>query len=104
MNKQDSIDYKYYFNQTDNIVELEWYDNITDCKYMFIYCYNITEINMSNFNTSLVNNMNQMFADCVNLEYINLNNFNDSKTGSIFNMFKSVQKNTVICLKELNTQ
>ena len=156
LNKQDSIDYKYYFNQTDNIVELEWYDNITDCKYMFIYCYNITEINMSNFNTSqvttmenmfshcssltsldlsnldtsqvndmygmfkncssltslnlssfntsLVTNMNQMFADCVNLEYINLNNFNDSKTGWIYSMFKSVQKNAVICLKELNTQ
>ena len=42
---QDTIAYKYYCNQTNNIVELILDDNLKNCGFMFRMCYNITEIN-----------------------------------------------------------
>ena len=33
--EQDKIEYKYDFNQTENLVELIWDDNITNCEYLF---------------------------------------------------------------------
>ena len=60
-NKTDIINNSYYFNQTDNYVELRWDNPINNCINMFKQCSKITELNLSNFNTSLVINMNHMF-------------------------------------------
>ena len=46
-NKKDLIEYKYYFNQTDNIVELIWDNNINNFEYMFSKCSEITDIDLS---------------------------------------------------------
>ena len=85
--EQDRNSNKYYFNQTDNIVELEWYDNIIDCGYMFYKCFNITEINLSNFDSSLVKNMNHMFYNCSSLISLDLFNFDTSKVMDMEYMF-----------------
>ena len=116
--KQDSIEYKYQFNQTENFVELILDDNINNCAYMFYGCSDITEINfydfnalevtnmaamfcgcssltsldLSSFNTSKVNNMCWMFANCLLLTSLDLSNFDTSQVISIDNMFKSCKK------------
>ena len=77
-NKQDIIKYKYHFNQTDNFVELIWNDYINDCENMFYKCSNITEINLSKYNTSNVTKMSNMFNDCLSLTSLDLSNFNTS--------------------------
>ena len=59
--RQDTIAYKYIFTQADNYVELIWDDNVQNCDYMLYGCNNITEINLSQFNTSNVASMNYMF-------------------------------------------
>ena len=59
-NKQNTIDYIYDFNQTDNYVKLIWDDNITNCNYMFYFCLNIIQIDLSHFNTSQVTQMNSI--------------------------------------------
>ena len=102
-NKQDSIKYKYYFNQTDNIVELIWYDNLTDCKYMFIGCYNITEINLSNFNTSQVTTMFSMFAHCSSLTSLDLSNLDTSQVNNMYGMFQNCSSLTSLNLSDFNT-
>ena len=84
---QDIIEYKYYFNQTENIVELIWKNNINNCSYMFSKCSNITEIDLSNFNTSNVEFMQSMFSDCSSLISLNLSNFNTSKVKRLDSMF-----------------
>ena len=33
--RENSIEYMYYFNQTDNSVELIFDDDLDDCGYMF---------------------------------------------------------------------
>ena len=43
--KQNNIDYKYFFNRTDNYVEIIFDDNLVNCYFMFYDCNSITEIN-----------------------------------------------------------
>ena len=39
---------------------------------MFANCLLLTSLDLSNFDTSQVTNMNAMFYNCISLEYINL--------------------------------
>ena len=55
--KNDTIGRTYYLNETENLIELIWNDEINSCIYMFYGCSKITEINLCNFNTSLVRSM-----------------------------------------------
>ena len=86
-NKQNTIEYKYYFNQTDNIFELIWNDSINDCSNMFAKCYKIFEINLSNFDTSKVTNMKYMFYNCSSLTSLDLSNLNTSQVTNAISIF-----------------
>ena len=59
---------------------------------MFYNCYSLTSINLSNFDTSKVNNMNSMFYGCSSLTSINLSNFNTSKVNDMDFMFYGCSK------------
>ena len=52
--KQSTIKYSYNLNETDNFIELIWNNRIGSCGHMFEGCNDITEIDLSNFDTSLV--------------------------------------------------
>ena len=54
---------------------------------MFAYCQKLTSINVSNFNTSNVTDMNGMFAYCQKLTSLNVNNFNTSNVTNMSAMF-----------------
>ena len=91
-NEQETIDYRYYFNQTDNYVELIWNDSINTCINMFHNCYSIIEINLSNFDTSLVTSMYRMFSNCSQLTSLDLSNFNTSLVASMGYMFYNCEE------------
>ena len=59
---------------------------------MFEGCYNLETIDVSNFDTSNVNNINNMFSFCFNLEFVNLSNFDTRNNGgdeyAIFSLHK----------------
>ena len=101
--KASNIDYTYTFTQTNNFVELIWKDNLDNCKNMFRGCINITEINFTYFDTSLVNNMGYMFEGCSSLTFINLTNFNTSKVTSMYSMFNGCKSLTSINVSSFNT-
>ena len=82
-----TITNEYYFDKDDNYVILEWNDVIKNCKYMFYFCSNITEIIFNNFDTSEVTLMNEMFSGCSKLISLDLSNFKTSKVTSMRNMF-----------------
>ena len=70
--ENNTKNYRYYLNQTDNIVQLLWDNNsINSCYKMFEYCTDITEIDLSNFNTSNVRDMSLMFCECSLLTSLN---------------------------------
>jgi len=102
-NKQDKIEYKYYFNQTNNFVDLIWFDYIKDCGFMFWKCTNIIEINLSNFDTSHVTAMNAMFSYCSSLTSIDLTNLKTSLVKYMNWMFAYCSSLTSLNLSNFNT-
>ena len=100
---QDTIAYKYYCNQTNNIVELIWDDNLKNCGAMFRMCYNITEIDLSNFNNAQITAMNSMFAHCRSLTSINLYNFDTSQVRNMGSLFFDCKSLTSLNLSGFNT-
>ena len=102
-NKQDTIKYKYYFNQEDNEVELVWDDNINDCSYMFRKCSGITEIDLSNFNASQVIYMNRIFSHCSSLTSLDFSNLDTSKVTDMWSMFSHCSSLTSLDLSNFDT-
>ena len=71
---------------------------VNDMRCMFNECYKLKEIKgKENFNTNQVTNMEVMLQNCTELEYLNLSNFNTSKDNDIGWMFNQCHK-----LKYLN--
>ena len=82
------ITYQYYFNEINNTVNLIWNNSINVCENMFYECSNITEIDLSNSNTSRCTSMSGMFLGCSKLTSLNLSNFNTSNVKNMDSMFK----------------
>ena len=101
--RQERKSIKYLFNRTNNFVELIWDNDITICVNMFNGCTNITEIDLSNFDASNVNNMGVMFANCSSLTLINFSNFDTSQSTNIGTMFSSCTSLTSLDLSSFNT-
>ena len=94
----------FYLNQTDNIVKLLWNNNnIYSCYEMFEVCSDITEIDLSNFDTSNVQNMNEMFRDCISLTSFNFSNFITSKVLNMGSVFYNCSSLTSLNLSNFNT-
>ena len=98
-----TITYQYYFNETNNTINLIWNNSIDNCEYMFSECSNISEIDLSNFDTSRVINMYSMFHKCSNLTSLNLSNFNTSKVTHMGYIFYGCLQLTSLNLSNFDT-
>ena len=87
--KLSTINYSYYLNETYNFIDLIWNNSINYCEWMFYECKDITEIDLSNFDTSIVTSMWNMFWKCYSLSSLNLSNFNTSLVKNMNGMFQS---------------
>ena len=102
-NRQDIINHTYYFNLTENIVELVWNYSITNCTNMFRRSYDITEINLFYFDTSEVKSMWCMFFYCTSLTSLNLSSFETSNVESMAGMFQNCYSIISLNLSSFNT-
>ena len=67
--------------------------NVIDMEAMFNECHKLKEIKrINNFNTSKVTNMNAMFQECYELEYLDLSNFDTSNVTDMEAMFNNCHK------------
>jgi len=87
----NNIKYKYnkYFipkNEGKYNIKLKFNINIKDCSYMFANCVNIEKINLIDFNTENIINMQYMFYEC-NIKNINLFSFKTKKVKNMCNLF-----------------
>ena len=64
----------YNFPGTNNNITLIWNNSIDKSLCMFDECSDITEINVSNFDSSKVKNMGAMFRKCSSLKSLDLSN------------------------------
>ena len=101
--KQGSINYSYNFNQTENIVELIWYNYITETVNMFYGCSDITEMDLSNFESSYVDNMGWMFRNCTSLTSINLSNFYTTSATKFNRLFQNCSSLTSVDLSKFDS-
>ena len=80
----------HYINipEPDIEIKLEWNNvNIDSTKRMFYNCTEITEIDLTKFDTSLVTDMSYMFSMCYSLSFVNVSNLNTLKVETFENMF-----------------
>ena len=88
---------KNFFKECTNIISLDLSDfdtsNITNIESMFNGCLKLKEIKgMNKFTTNNVITMNAMFQDCSVLEYLDLSNFDTSKNINMECMFNRCYK------------
>ena len=81
-----------WFWNMDGLTEISGIDNlntsdVTNMRYMFNNCQNLTSLDLSGFDTSNVTNMYAMFYNCESLTRLNLSGFNTSNVTDMAYMF-----------------
>ena len=93
-----------WFNNIRDI-DLSNFDTsrVTDMNYMFWNMHSLTSLNLSNFNTSKVTNMSSMFYNMRNLTSLDLSNFDTSNVTNMKAMFHNSWSLTSLNLSNFNT-
>ena len=106
-NSGDMFYSKYNEQKIKNILELDLSNfdtsKVTNMQYMFTGMRNLTALNLSNFNTSQVTNMKSMFAGMNNVTALNLFNFNTSQVTNMESMFYGLSNLTIFNLSNFDT-
>ena len=71
----------------ENTIILEWNNKLNSTNNMFRDCINIKEIDLSQFDSSLVTRMSSMFMNCYSLINVVFSNFDTSSFNAIGSMF-----------------
>ena len=96
--------YFYKFKTSGKyIIEYSFNNFITNTNYMFYKCSSLTNLNLSNFNTTNVTNMSDMFSECSSLTNLNLSNFNTTNVTNMSDMFSGCSSLTNLNLLNFNT-
>ena len=97
----------YDAQKIKNILELDLSNfdtsNVTNMQSMFSGMSNLTTLDLSNFNTSKVTNMAAMFYTTSNLTTLNLSSFNTSQVTNMRHMFYGMPNLTSLNLSNFDT-
>ena len=75
---------------------------VTDMDSMFYSCYSLISLDVSNFNTSKVADMSYMFNGCYSLTQLDVSNFDTSNVTSFQAMFSNCESLTELDLSNFN--
>ena len=96
------------FSKCYNIIDINLSNfdtsQVVAMDYMFYYCSSLTSLDLSNLTTSLLTSVENIFDGCKNLEFVNLSNFGEGEIGLYQGMFNDVPANVVICINEIINQ
>ena len=87
----------------ENLVTSKAFEKVTDMSCMFYNCSNLTNLDVSGFNTSKVTNMEAMFSDCRNLTNLDVSGFDTSKVTNMAVMFSYCSNLTNLDVNNFNT-
>ena len=96
--------YYIFYKEGKYIIEYSFKNNLTKSCYMFNGCSKLININLSNFNTQNVINMNRMFYGCSSLKNLDLSNFNTQNVTDMNGMFAGCKSLKSLDLSNFNTQ
>ena len=98
---------EYGTQKIKNILDLDLSNfdtsNVTDMNDMFRGMSNLTTLNLSNFDTSKVTNMESMFSHMSSLTSLDLSNFDTSKVTNMGRMFTAMHSPTSLNLSNFDT-
>ena len=100
---QSIINNQYNFENKDNTIKLSWNEPIDYCTGLFWDCSNITEIDLSEFNSSRNTQTFRMFEGCSSLTSINFANFDTSKVTFMGCMFLNCYSISSLDLSNFDT-
>ena len=110
--KTDAVSLQYMFMYPNVYDAMRWksidtkvfdVSNVTDMGYMFGYCKNLEEINLSSFDTSNVTSMQGMFKACHSIKELDLSTFNTSNVTDMSYMFEECSGLTSLDLSMFDT-
>ena len=91
INITDMTDASYMFNDCDNLIYVDLSDfetgNVINMEAMFWSCGSLTNIDMSSFDTRNVTDMSNMFSHCDSLETLDLSGFDTRNVTDMSSMF-----------------
>ncbi|MCM1128198.1 MAG: BspA family leucine-rich repeat surface protein [Lachnospiraceae bacterium] len=98
---------KEWFKNCSNLtdVDLSNFDTsqVTDMSGMFCGCEALYDLNVSNFDTHQVTDMSSMFAGCESLIHLDVSNFNTSNVTDMSSMFRACYALTSLDVSNFNT-
>ena len=86
------------------IIKLFFKNKLKCCVGMFFNCSSLIEINLSNFNTEKITDMQSMFQDCKNLKSLDLESFKTVNVTNINRMFLNCSSLLSLDLSSFNTE
>ena len=97
--------YLFYQNRRlDSVYEiLDLCKDVTSCQSMFHNCSELSNIDLSNFDTSKVESMQNMFYDCSNLTNVNISNFDTRSVTTMGSMFERCSNLSKIDVSNFDT-
>ena len=97
--KKIDFSYSYKFGK-EGKYKIEYsFDYIPRTSYMFYNCKSLTRLDLSNFNSQNVSNIDHMFSGCESLISLDLSNFNIQNINGFLPIFKgclSLKKENII--------
>ena len=87
----------------ENLVTSKTFEKTANMQYMFYMCSSLTNLDVSNFDTSKTINMAYMFSACSKLTSLNINNLDTSEVTNMRNMFSSCSSLTSLNVSDFNT-
>ena len=92
-----------YLTSYHNTIKLIFDSKVSNCNNMFQYCNMINEIDLSEFDSSVVSKMDYMFDGCTSLTSINFNNFQTSQVTYMRYVFQNCESLESLDLSGFNT-
>ena len=96
--------YVQYSNKALKSVKIVGMSSITNCQFAFSRCFNLTSVDLSEFDFSNNTTMNYMFSDCSNLTTLNLSTLNVSKVTNFSYMLNGCSALTDLNINNWNTE
>ncbi len=97
----------YYEQEIKNILDIDLSNfdtsKVINMDSMFAYMSKLTTLNLSNFDTSKVTNMNNMFYHMTALTTLNISSFDTSNVTDMSGMFSGMSNLTTLNLSNFNT-
>ena len=101
LNEDNTI---FFENKGKYNITIIFNNNLTECSYLFDSCNTIISIDLSNFETSKINNFESMFNKCCKLKEIKgIENFNTNNAINMSKMFQGCKELESLNLSNLDT-